>query len=79
MVKIISNEDKTLYQCEKCGFRYENKEWALVYFDTYAVIFVRNISENREVIDKFYTPENLNEKINRMLTSDIVIDRILYK
>ena len=28
MVKEIQKEDKKLYQCEECGFRYEEKEWA---------------------------------------------------
>jgi len=28
MVKIIEKEKGELYQCEECGFKYENKEWA---------------------------------------------------
>ena len=28
MVKVIETPDKKLYQCEECGFRYEEKEWA---------------------------------------------------
>src|SRR3990167_5329011 len=28
MVKIIDENNKTLYQCEECGFRYEGREWA---------------------------------------------------
>jgi len=28
MVKTIQKENKELYQCEECGFRYEEREWA---------------------------------------------------
>ena len=28
MVKTIQKQDKELYQCEECGFRYESREWA---------------------------------------------------
>ncbi|MCR4283970.1 MAG: hypothetical protein NUV64_01450 [Parcubacteria group bacterium] len=28
MVKIIKKDDKELYQCEQCGYEYEDKEWA---------------------------------------------------
>lgn len=28
MVKLLSENNKTLYQCEICGYRYEDKEWA---------------------------------------------------
>ncbi|MFC1969484.1 hypothetical protein ACFLVF_03240 [Chloroflexota bacterium] len=28
MVKEIVRDGKTLYQCEECGFAYEQKEWA---------------------------------------------------
>lgn len=28
MVKVIQQENKALYQCEECGFKYEEKEWA---------------------------------------------------
>ena len=28
MVKIIDEKNKTLYQCEECGFRYEEQSWA---------------------------------------------------
>lgn len=27
MVKTIFNENKTLYECEECGFRYDEREW----------------------------------------------------
>lgn len=27
MVRAL-NDQKTLYQCEECGFRYKDKEWA---------------------------------------------------
>ncbi|MBI2063249.1 MAG: tetratricopeptide repeat protein [Candidatus Yanofskybacteria bacterium] len=51
--------------------------WSLVYIDSYAVILLRNIPQNSEVINKFSTPGNLNERINHMLTSDDVLDRII--
>ena len=28
MVKLTQQNDKELYQCEECGFHYENREWA---------------------------------------------------
>ena len=28
MVKIIKKDEKELYQCEECGFHYEDREWA---------------------------------------------------
>lgn len=28
MVKLLSEDSNTLYQCEICGYRYEDKEWA---------------------------------------------------
>ncbi|MDO8601182.1 MAG: hypothetical protein Q7R46_00710 [bacterium] len=28
MVREIKKEDKTLYQCQECGFEYKEKEWA---------------------------------------------------
>lgn len=28
VVKEITKDGKTLYQCEECGFVYEQKEWA---------------------------------------------------
>jgi len=28
MVKIIQQENKQIYQCEECGFRYEEQSWA---------------------------------------------------
>lgn len=28
MVKVLNENNKTLYQCEECGFRYEEREWA---------------------------------------------------
>jgi len=27
-MKVVKNEDRELYQCEECGFRYAEKEWA---------------------------------------------------
>jgi hypothetical protein len=28
MVKVIQKGEKDLYQCEECGFKYEEREWA---------------------------------------------------
>lgn len=28
MVKILIQDDKKFYQCEECGFLYEDREWA---------------------------------------------------
>ena len=28
MVKVIQKGNKELYQCEECGFHYEDREWA---------------------------------------------------
>lgn len=28
MVKIIKKDNKNYYQCEECGYLYEEKEWA---------------------------------------------------
>lgn len=28
MVKIIQGENRELYQCEECGFHYEERGWA---------------------------------------------------
>src|SRR3989338_1622965 len=57
--------------------RLHDSSWALVYIDTYAIILVKNIYENKEVIDKFSTPEHINGQVNRMLNSDDVMDRIV--
>lgn len=27
MVKVIKENNKELYQCEECGFHYEDREW----------------------------------------------------
>ncbi len=28
MVKVVQKENKELYQCEECGFHYEDRAWA---------------------------------------------------
>ena len=28
MPKVINQNNQTYYQCEECGFKYEEKEWA---------------------------------------------------
>ena len=28
MAKLVKQDDKELYQCEECGFHYENEVWA---------------------------------------------------
>lgn len=57
--------------------RLHDTDWVLVYVDTYAVILIRNIYDNRAVIDKFYNPENINQKMKSMLESENVSDRIV--
>ena len=45
-------------------------EWALIYVDPYAVIFLRNNPANRATIDKFQiTPKNAEEKLKFLLES----------
>lgn len=57
--------------------RLNDPSWALVYIDTYSIIFVRKIPKNQEVIDKFFTLQNINKTIDRMSNSDDVIDRVI--
>ncbi len=58
--------------------RLRDPSWALVYADTYAVILVKNASENQEIIRKFrITPENISEKISHLLESNNSMDKIV--
>jgi tetratricopeptide (TPR) repeat protein len=63
--------------------RLHDSSWALVYADTYAVILLKNVPANAEVINKFQiTKENILEKISAMLNGDpmekMVAGRLLY-
>jgi hypothetical protein len=58
--------------------RLHDPSWSLVYADTYAVIFLKNTPENKEIISKFQiTPQNVEKKLGFMLESDDVTDRII--
>lgn len=57
--------------------RLHDPQWALIYFDTYNIILVRNIIDNKEVIDKFYNPKHLNDLINPLMASDNISNRIV--
>ena len=63
--------------------RLHDPSWALVYADTYAVIFLKNTAENQSIITKFQiTKENIGEKIGYMLedepTDRMVASRLFY-
>ena len=58
--------------------RFRDNSWALVYADTYFIILLRNVSENQEIIKKFYiTSKNANEKLKHLLESENVLDKII--
>lgn len=57
--------------------RMNDSEWALIYADTYDLIFIRNTAENQEKIAKFHiTAENAKEKLSHLLQSDSAVDRV---
>ncbi|HAH33035.1 MAG TPA: hypothetical protein DCL44_12050 [Elusimicrobia bacterium] len=50
--------------------RCKDPQWVMVYVDQYAVIFVRNTEQNREIIKKFrITIDNIGEKLAPLLLS----------
>jgi tetratricopeptide (TPR) repeat protein len=58
--------------------RMRDPAWALVYADTYALIFLKNIPENQDAIKNFLiTPNNVMERIGYLLDSDELTDRIV--
>ncbi len=53
------------------------KDWPLVYADNHAVIFVKDIPENKKIIEKYLiTPENIAERISSLINSDNVKVRL---
>lgn len=58
--------------------RLQDPDWALVYADPYAVILVKNNTDNQELIKKFHiTKENIMEKLKPMLASDNTMNKII--
>lgn len=57
--------------------RMKDQNWALVYADTYNVIFVKNISANKNVIQKFrITRDNVGERLSYLTESPNPDDQI---
>jgi len=58
--------------------RLHDPSWALVYTDSYFVIFLKNVPENQDIINKYQiTKDNIQEKIGYMLESKDVTDRLI--
>lgn len=57
--------------------RIYDPDWVWVYADSYAVIFVRNIPENQDVISRFaITSDNVHEKLRPLLDSPFIGERL---
>ncbi len=57
--------------------RAADPDWSLVYADTISVIFVRNTSQNQDIINKFrITRENVAERLNFLSASASLDDKI---
>lgn len=57
--------------------RIYDPDWVWVYVDKNNVILVRNILENKEVIDKFrITPENIDERLSSLIKSSRAKDKL---
>lgn len=57
--------------------RINDPEWAFVYGDAFSIIFVRNILENKEIIDKYHiTSENVYNRLGYLLDSSYEDDLI---
>lgn len=54
-----------------------NKNWQLVYFDDYVVIFVKNNNQNKEIIDRFTVNQN-SQEINIQSDDLISLFRLSY-
>ena len=51
--------------------------WAFIYADPFAVILVRNTSENQEVIEKFQiTKDNIGKRLEYLVKSPLMNDQI---
>lgn len=53
MVKTLKKNNKDIYQCEVCGYQYEEKEWA----EKCESWCKKNNSCNLEIISYGYPPE----------------------
>ncbi|MFZ2523615.1 MAG: tetratricopeptide repeat protein [Minisyncoccia bacterium] len=57
--------------------RFRDPAWVLVYVDRYNVIFVRNIPENKDLIEKYgFNQANAPEKLKDLINSDKYIDLV---
>ncbi len=57
--------------------RMRDSAWALVYADTYNMIFLRNTSMNKDVIQRFHvTPKNAGEKLEYLTQSKYFDDQV---
>lgn len=57
--------------------RIYDEDWAWVYADDNAVVLVKNVSENKHIIDKFQiTRENIREKLQPLELSDRLNDKL---
>ena len=54
MVKVLGNENKELYQCQECGFKYKQEEWA----EKCEVWCKEHKSCNLEITSNALPPEN---------------------
>lgn len=62
--------NKTPGATEFVSRRIRDPEWVWVYADPFAIIFVRNIPENTEAIEKYaITPENFPQRMQPLLES----------
>lgn len=58
--------------------RINDPEWALVYADTFSLIFIRNTIENQDKIKRFHiTAENAEYTLQHLLASEEAKDRIV--
>lgn len=69
-VIFFTHQEATPWGRQFLSQRFKDKNWALVYADSQAVIFLKNNSANEALIKKFQIrPENIEEKIAVLLNS----------
>lgn len=57
--------------------RMDDPEWALIYANTFNLIFIRNNEQNQDKIDEFHiTKENASEKLSHLLESNRLADQV---
>lgn len=57
--------------------RLSDPEWVLVYAGTYDFVFIKNIPDNQNIIEKFkITPENADMKLDHLVVSNRFDDQI---